>query len=319
MHKTLTTPGRSMLTDVKRKSGLLANMKKYWSLYVMALPGIAFFLLFRYVPLLGSVIAFQDYMIFQGIWGSPWVGFKNFIDFVHYHQFWRIMNNTVIIGLYNLVFVFPAPIVLALMFNEIRHLLYKRFLQTVYYVPHFFSWVVIAGLSFDFLSASGIVNRLRGLFGLEPVLFMQEEACFRSILVLGSIWREAGWGTIVLLAAISAINPETYESAMVDGAGKIRQMFSITLPSIMPTVVVLLLIHIGNFLDLSFEQIYNFLTPMTYPVGDVIDTFVYRTGILEGQYSFTTAIGLFQSVIGLILVVIFNQLARKYQEDGGLW
>ncbi len=297
----------------------MTNVKKVWPLYVMALPGIAFFLLFRYVPLFGSMIAFQDYMIFRGVLDSPWVGFKHFTSFVEYYQFGRIMKNTIIIGLYNLIFVFPAPIVLALMFNEVRLLLYKRFLQTVYYIPHFFSWVVIAGLAFDFLSMSGLLNSLRGWVGMEPILFLQEEGYFRSILVLSGIWREAGWGTLILLAAISAINPEIYESAMVDGAGRFRQMLSITLPSIMPTVVVLLLLHMGNFLELSFEQIYNFLTPMTYPVGDVIDTFVYRVGILEGEYSFTTAIGLFQSVVGLILVVIFNQMARKYQEDGGLW
>lgn len=311
-----TSPAAASLP---KKEGWGRNFRKYKALYLMALPGVIFFIMFRYIPLAGVIIAFQDYMIFKGIMDSPFVGFKHFQSLYEYPQFWRVLKNTAIIGLNNIVFVFPVPILLALMFNEIRQLLYKRVLQTVYYVPHFFSWVIIAGLTFDFLSASGFVNIIRGWFGLDTVLFMQSEAYFRVIVVLTSIWRDSGWGTIVLLAAISSINPELYEAAMVDGANRFRQMVSITLPLMMPTIVVLFLLNIGNFLDLSFDQIYNLLTPMTYPVGDVIDTYVYRVGIVQGQYSATTAVGLFQSVIGLILVLFFNRLAKRYQEDGGLW
>ncbi|QNK57368.1 sugar ABC transporter permease [Paenibacillus sp. PAMC21692] len=302
-----------------KKRGGARNIRKYWPLYVMVLPGVVFLIMFRYIPLAGIVIAFQDYMIFKGIMDSPFVGFKHFQALFDYPQFWRVLKNTAIIGLYNIVFVFPVPVVLALMFNEIRNIVFKRSLQTIYYIPHFFSWVIIAGLTFDFLSSSGVVNSVRGWFGLDTILFMQDESYFRIITVLTSIWRDAGWGTIVLLAAISSINPEMYEAAMVDGANRIRQVLNITLPLIMPTVVILFLLNIGNFLDLSFEQIYNLLTPMTYPVGDVIDTYVYRVGIVQGQYSSTTAIGVFQSVIGLVLVVVFNRLAKRYQEDGGLW
>ncbi|MCU6712119.1 ABC transporter permease subunit [Paenibacillus sp. J5C_2022] len=285
----------------------------------MALPGILFFIIFKYVPLGGSIIAFQDYMIFKGIRESPFVGLKHFEAFFHYSNFWRVFKNTAIIGFYNIVFVFPAPILLAILFNELRHVVYKRTLQTVYYLPHFFSWVIIAGITFDVLSTGGLFNTVRDWLGLEPILIMQKAEYFRGVIVLTSIWRDVGWGTIILLAAMSGINPEVYESAMVDGANRFRQIFSITLPLIMPTVIVLFLLNIGNFLDLSFEQIYNLLSPMTYSAGDVIDTYVYRVGILQGQYSATTAIGMFQSVIGLILVVIFNSLAKRFQEGGGIW
>jgi putative aldouronate transport system permease protein len=302
-----------------QKEGWIKNIRKYKALYLMVFPGVLYFIMFRYIPLGGITIAFQDYMIFKGILNSPFVGFKHFESLFSYAQFWRVLKNTAIIGLYNIVFVFPVPIFLALLFNEIRNLAYKRTLQTIYYVPHFFSWVIISALTVQFLSLSGVVNSVRKWIGLEALLFIQSEAYFRLILVLTSIWKEAGWGTIILLAAISSINPEIYEAAMADGASRLRQMFSITLPLLMPTVVVLLLLNIGNVLDLSFDQIYNLLTPMTYPVGDVIDTYVYRVGIIQGQYSATTAIGLFQSLIGLILVVFFNSLARRYQEEGGLW
>lgn len=258
-------------------------------------------------------------MIFKGIAASPFVGLKHFQAFFEYPDFRRVFVNTIIIGTYSLIFVFPFPIVLALLFNELRNMVYKRTLQTIYYLPHFFSWIIIAGITFDVLSNTGIVNSIRAWLGLESILFLQEEKYFRGILIFTSIWRDAGWGTIVLLAAIAGINPEVYESAVIDGAGRIRQIFSVTLPLILPTILVLFLLQIGNFLDLSFDQIYSLLTPMTFSVGDVIDTYVYRVGIIEAQYSSTTAIGMFQSVIGLVLVVTFNKLAKTLQKDGGLF
>ncbi|MEK3722626.1 ABC transporter permease [Paenibacillus sp. FSL H8-0034] len=308
-----------IMTSTAAKKGMLHNFRKYWALYVMALPGFIFFIVFKYVPLAGSVIAFQDYMIFKGIAASPFVGLKHFQAFFEYPDFRRVFVNTIIIGTYSLIFVFPFPIVLALLFNELRNMVYKRTLQTIYYLPHFFSWIIIAGITFDVLSNTGIVNSIRAWLGLESILFLQEEKYFRGILIFTSIWRDAGWGTIVLLAAIAGINPEVYESAVIDGAGRIRQIFSVTLPLILPTILVLFLLQIGNFLDLSFDQIYSLLTPMTFSVGDVIDTYVYRVGIIEAQYSSTTAIGMFQSVIGLVLVVTFNKLAKTLQKDGGLF
>ncbi|GAK41877.1 polysaccharide ABC transporter permease protein [Paenibacillus sp. TCA20] len=295
----------------------LHNVRKYWMLYLMILPGIVYYILFKYVPLAGSIITFQDYQIMNGIWGSPWVGFDNFKFIFTYPDFWNVLRNTALIALYQLVFSFPAPIILALLFNEVAGRFMKRTYQSIFYLPHFLSWVVVGGIVFELLATGGLVNVIRGWFGYEPVLFMQQEGAFRTIVILSGIWKEVGWGTIIYLAALTAINPNLYEAAVVDGAGKWKQAIYITLPSLLPTITVLFLLNIGNFLELGFDQIFNLLTPMTYSVGDIIETYVYRAGVLQGQYSMTTAIGLFQSVIGFILLYIFNRLARKTEQ--GLW
>ncbi|MEK3886406.1 ABC transporter permease [Bacillus sp. FSL K6-3431] len=286
-------------------------------LYVMILPGIVFYIVFKYIPLLGSIIAFQDYQIFKGLWHSPWVGLDNFRFLFSYQDFYQVLRNTALIAFYQLVFGFPAPIILALLFNEIRSLIAKKTVQSLFYLPHFLSWVVVGGIVFELLSTQGIVNAIRDLFGLEPILFMQEEKHFRLIVVLSSIWKEVGWGTIIYLAAIAGINPNLYEAAVVDGANRWKQTIYITIPMLFPTILVLFLLNIGNFLELGFDQIFNLLTPMTYAVGDIIETYVYRAGVLQGQYSLTTAIGIFQSVIGFTLLWIFNRFARKSEQ--GLW
>ncbi|MFD1952853.1 ABC transporter permease [Paenibacillus thailandensis] len=293
------------------------NMRRHWMLYLMILPGIVYYIVFKYVPLAGSVIAFQDYQILKGIWASPWVGFDNFKFIFSYPDFWNVLRNTALIALYQLAFGFPAPIALALLFNEVRNTIAKRTYQSVFYLPHFLSWVVVGGIVFELLATGGIVNVVRGWFGYEPILYMQEESMFRSIVVLSGIWKEVGWGTIIYLAALTSINPNLYEAAVVDGAGRWKQMIYITLPSLLPTITILFLLRIGNFLELGFEQIFNLLTPMTYSVGDIIETYVYRAGVLQGQYSMTTTIGLFQSVIGFALLWIFNRFARKTEQ--GLW
>ncbi len=295
----------------------LANMRKHWMLYLMALPGVAFYLVFKYVPLAGSIIAFQKYQIFKGILGSSWVGLDNFIYLFTYQDFYHVLRNTAVIALYQLIFGFPAPIILALLLNELRLMLAKRVIQSVFYLPHFLSWVVVGGIVFELLASQGVVNSIRGWFGLEPVLFMQEQAYFRTIVVISGIWKEVGWGTIIYLAAIAGINPNLYEAAVMDGANRWKQTLHITLPVMFPTILVLFLLNIGNFLELGFDQIFNLLTPMTYSVGDIIETYVYRAGVLQGQYSVTTAIGLFQSVIGFALLWTFNRLARKTEQ--GLW
>ncbi|XEC97553.1 ABC transporter permease [Paenibacillus tarimensis] len=295
----------------------LVNIRKHWMLYVMILPGIVFYILFKYVPLAGSIIAFQNYQIFNGILNSPWAGLDNFRFLFSYQDFYQVLRNTALIALYQLVFGFPAPVILALLFNEVRLYMAKRTLQSLFYLPHFLSWVVVGGIVFELLAAQGIVNVIRGWLGLEAVLFMQEERYFRTIVVLSGIWKEVGWGTIIYLAAIAGVNPNLYEAAVVDGAGRFKQIVHITLPAMLPTILVLFLLNIGNFLELGFDQIYNLLTPMTYSVGDIIETYVYRAGVLQGQYSLTTAIGLFQSVIGFTLLWIFNRMARKTEQ--GLW
>ncbi|WP_309119531.1 ABC transporter permease subunit [Paenibacillus sp.] len=309
-----------MQIDAQRKRSenrYLRNMKKHWMLYLMILPGIAYYVIFKYVPLAGSVIAFQDYQIFNGILGSPWVWFENFVFLFTYQDFYQVLRNTAVIALYQLIFGFPAPIILALLFNEVRWMLAKRTLQSLFYLPHFLSWVVVGGIVFELLATQGVMNQIRGWLGFEPILYMQEERYFRSIVVLSGIWKEVGWGTIVYLAAITGINPNLYEAAVMDGANRWKQTIYITLPSMAPTILVLFLLNIGNFLELGFDQIFNLLTPMTYSVGDIIETYVYRAGVLQGQYSVTTAIGLFQSVIGFILLWVFNRLARKSEQ--GLW
>ncbi|MFC6232603.1 ABC transporter permease [Paenibacillus allorhizosphaerae] len=283
----------------------------------MVLPGLLFYLIFKYIPLAGSVIAFQNYQIFKGITGSPWVGLDNFKFIFTYQDFYNVLRNTAVIAFYKLVLGFPAPIVLALLLNELRLMLAKRVIQSLFYLPHFLSWVVVGGIVFELLSAQGVANIVRGWFGLEPILFMQQQAYFRTIVVLSGIWKEVGWGTIIYLAAIAGINPNLYEAAVMDGANRWQQTMNITLPVMFPTILVLFLLNIGNFLELGFDQIYNLLTPMTYSVGDIIETYVYRAGVLQGQYSVTTAIGLFQSVIGFALLWIFNRMARKTEQ--GLW
>ncbi|PWU67955.1 protein lplB [Gracilibacillus dipsosauri] len=299
------------------QNGLIKNVRKYWMLYLMILPGIIYYIVFKYIPLMGSVIAFQDYQIFNGILGSPWVGLENFKHLLHYQDFHEVLRNTALIALYQLIFQFPAPIILALLFNEVRLLIVKKTVQSLFYLPHFLSWVVVGGIVFELLASQGLVNAIRDLFGLEPILFMQEEGYFRSIVIISGIWKEVGWGTIIYLAAITGINPSLYEAAVIDGANRFKQTIYITLPLLLPTISVLFLLNIGNFLELGFDQIFNLLTPMTYSVGDIIETYVYRAGVLQGQYSLTTAIGLFQSVIGFALLWIFNRLARKSEQ--GLW
>jgi putative aldouronate transport system permease protein len=285
---------------------------RHWAFYSMIVPGFLFFIIFRYIPLSGTVIAFQDYNIFQGVFGSPFAGWKHFNNLFQFPEFYQVLRNTLLISLYQLIFGFPAPIILALLLNEVRNIVFKRISQTVLYLPHFLSWVIVGGLVINFLSPSiGMFNDWIEFFGGERIFFMQNEHYFRSVVVASGIWKESGWGTIIYLAAMAGINPELYESAEVDGAGRFRQAFSITLPCLLPTIMILLLLRIGNFLDLGFEQIYILLNPLVLDTGEVFDTYIYRIGLLGGQYSYTTAIGLFKSVVGFILLIGANWLSRR--------
>ncbi|MGG1518857.1 ABC transporter permease subunit [Paenibacillus oryzisoli] len=303
--------------QTSRRRGFLAYYQRYKVLYLLSIPGIVYFLLFKYIPLSGSVMAFQDYSIFTGIWKSDWVGLANFRRMMEYADFWRILKNTMAIGVYTLVFAFPIPIVLALMMNELRNQLFKRFVQTAVYLPHFLSWIVVGGIVIEILNpTTGVVNSLLKLFGHEPIYFMGEDSFIRTIIVSSSIWRDAGWSTIIYLAAMSGINPDLYEAAQIDGATRWRQTLSITIPSILPTITILFLLQIGNFLDLGFERVFVFLNPLNNAHGDILDTYIYRVGLIQREYSYTTAIGLFKSVIGLVLIVSANMFSKKTTGEG---
>lgn len=311
----LTPP--SMVRRPGKGGGLIHLMWKYKALYVISLPGIVYFLIFKYIPLGGSIIAFQDYNIFKGFTGSEWVGFAIFTMMFQHYDFLRILKNTLLIGLYDLIIAFPAPIILALLLNELRLVVFKRVIQTVVYMPHFLSWVVIAGMSVAILSPStGILNQLLGLFGIEPVYFLGDNAYIRSVLVGSGIWRDMGYGTILYLAALAGINPDLYEAAEIDGANRWKQTLRITLPALLPTIMILFLLHIGKFLDFGFERVWVFLNALNTENGEILDTYIYRSGLLSQQYSYTTAVGLFKSVVGLVLVLIGNMLSKKTTGEG---
>lgn len=280
-------------------------------LFLIALPGLLHFIVFKYIPIAGNVIAFQDYNLFQGFIHSKWVGLKHFIFMFDYPEFAMVFRNSLKLGLYSILFGFPAPLILALLLNEIRVSWFKRTTQTLLYLPHFLSWVIVGGIFTEILANGGTINSLLSRFGYEPISFLTEPKYFLGILISSGIWKEVGWSTIIYLAALTGINPNLYEAAMVDGAGRWRQMWSITLPLLVPAIIVLLMLRIGNLLDANVEQVLFFLNPLVREVGEVFDTYVYRAGLAGGQYSYTTAIGIFKAVIGIVLVVSLNQFSKK--------
>ncbi|WP_372632260.1 ABC transporter permease [Cohnella sp.] len=291
---------------------LLGFMWKYRTLYVISIPGILFFLVFKYVPLLGSVIAFQNYNLFAGFKGSPWVGLEHFERMFRHHDFLRILKNTLLLGTYDILFAFTAPIVLALLLNEVRLAMYKKIVQTIIYAPHFLSWVIVSGIFVGMLSpSSGIVNVILGWFGVEPIYFLGEDSFIRTILVGSGLWRDVGWGTIIYLAALTGINPELYEASQIDGAGRWKQTLSITIPALLPVITVLFLLKIGDFMDYGFERVFVFQNPLNIQNSEILDTYIYKAGLKQLQYSYATAIGLFKSVVGLFLLAIANTLSRK--------
>lgn len=302
-----------------RKKGTLSNLFRYREYYIMLIPGVVFFLVFCYGPMYGLVIAFQDYYPLKGISGSEFVGLKHFQALISNPFFLSVLRNTLVISLYKLLICFPAPIFLCLVLNEIRGVKFKKMAQSVSYLPHFISWVVVSGIIIEFLSPSrGPINMLLQNLGFDPIFFVAEPKFFRGVLVISDLWKSIGWGSIVYLAAVTAIDPSLYEAAEMDGAGRIKRIIHITLPALAPIVTVMLIMQSGKILNDSFEQVYNFLTPSTQQVGDVISTFVYRMGIQKMQYSFTTAVDLFKNIISFALVLLTNYVARK-TNDYALW
>jgi len=286
-------------------------------LYLLALPGLLFFFIFKYLPIWGLALAFKDYSPWTGFWESEWVGFKYFEEFFSNPDFWMLFRNTMAISFMNIIFFFPMPIVLALLLNEVRSLLFKKFVQTVVYLPHFMSWVVIVGICYLLLSqGTGVVNQIITEAGGEAIPFLTDPNSFWFMLTAQSIWKEAGWGTIIFLAALTGINQELYEAAQIDGANRWKQMLNITLPGIKSTIIVLLILRLGQVMEVGFEQIYLMASAPVSHVADVFDTYVYRVGILNGRFSYATVVGVFKSVVGLILVVSANRLAKRFGEEG---
>lgn len=295
------------------------NVKKYGMLYLMLIPAFIYYLVFHYGPMYGLVIAFQDYYPLRGVTGSSFVGLKHFKALLSNPFFFSVFRNTLIISLYKLLICFPAPVVLCLALNEIKRPKFKKVTQSISYLPHFISWVVISGVFIEFLSPSrGPINILRQQLGLDTIFFIADARYFRGVLVLTDLWKSVGWGSIVYLSAITSIDPSLYEAAEIDGAGRIKQILHVTLPSLVPIFTVMFIMESGKILNDSFQQVYNFLTPTTYGVGDVISTFVYRMGIMNMQYSFTTAVDLFKNTISMILVLLTNYVARR-TSDYALW
>ena len=297
----------------------IRHFKREWQIYVMLAPAIIWFIMFLYQPMYGLQIAFKDYSLFKGITGSPWIGFEHFETLFSSDQFMRAVKNTFIISGLTLLFGFPAPIILALMFNEILNQTFKRTSQTIVYLPHFISTVIIAGIVITAFSPSaGIVNTALSWFGIEPIYFLTKAEWFRPIFIGSGIWQEAGFSSIVFLAAIAGVNPSLYESAMVDGASRWQMIWKITLPSILPTILIMLIIRIGNLLEVSFELIILLYQPATYETADVVNTFIYRQGLQGGQYDLAGAAGLFNAVVAFILVMTANTISRRYSRTS-LW
>nr|WP_246315835.1 ABC transporter permease subunit [Paenibacillus foliorum] len=281
-------------------------------MYILLVPGLLFLLLFKYTPMYGIVIAFQDFNIFDGIAGSKWVGLEQFQKLVHSDEFIQVFVNTLLISFYKIVLLFPIPIAVALLLNEVRRMFFKRTIQTIIYLPHFLSWVIISGLFINILSPSGgLLNQLIRSFGAEPISFLLDNGFFRSVVVFTAGWKEVGWNAIIFIAAIAGIEQEQYEAAAIDGAGRIKQMFYITLPGILPTIVLMFILRIGHLLDAGTEQILTLYNPVVYQTGDVIGTYVYRMGLGKMDYSFSTAVGLFNSVVGFLLIIFGNMLSKK--------
>ncbi len=293
----------------------LKEVYRHREYLLLLLPALVIFVLFRYIPMAGIVIAFKKYTIAGGLFGSPWVGFTYFERLFDSEKFYQVLWNSIRISFLKIAIGFPGPIIFALLLNEVRQVAWKKSFQTISYLPHFVSWVVVGGIVRDVLSVHGVVNGMIGFFGAEPRLFLQEMHSFLPIVITSMIWKNIGWGSIIYLAAITSIDPDLYEAAEIDGAGRVRRMWHITLPSITHVIIILFLLRIGNILEAGFDQIFNLYNPLVYDVADIIDTYVYREGISGFQYSLTAAASLFQNVVGLMLLLLVNVVTRRMQAD----
>ncbi|WP_221761344.1 ABC transporter permease subunit [Salibacterium salarium] len=316
-NSNLERQGKPALKKTEKRIALKKSIKKNKWIYLMILPGILYFFIYKYVPMFGLIISFQDYKPYEGIMGSEWVGLEHFKRLFSDPDFWMIFKNTLILFALQIIIFFPIPIILSLMLNEVRQMYLKRSVQTLIYIPHFMSWVIIVSISYVLLTMdNGIVNGTLEAMGRQEVNFLLNPDWFRPMYVLQVIWREAGWGTIIFLAAISAVDVQLYEAARMDGANRFRQMWHITLPAIKGVIIILLILKIGDVLELGFEHVYLLLNASNREVAEIFDTYVYTAGLKQGQFSYSTAVGFFKGLVGLVLVIGANWLAKKAGEEG---
>lgn len=301
-----------------KASPLIKDLKKYKTAYLMAVPAVVLLFIFHYIPIYGLLIAFQNYKPARGISGSTWVGLKNFTDFLTNSQFSTLLRNTLQISVYSLLAGFPAPILLALMLNEVRCARFKKAVQTITYMPYFISTVVICGILRQFLAYDGLLNAVSALWGAKAVSLLSVPAYFPSIIVWSGIWQTIGWNSIIYMAALAGIDMELYEAASIDGCGKLKQVWYITLPGILPTMITLLILTLGGLFNVSTDKILLLYSPLTYETGDVFGTYVYRKGIRGGDYSYSTAVGLVQTLCNFLLLVIANGISKRVTEQS-LW
>ncbi|GIN58580.1 ABC transporter permease [Lederbergia ruris] len=300
-----------------RRAEMLKRIKKNKLIYLMILPGIIYFIIYKYIPMYGLIISFQDYKPYLGISGSEWVGFAHFERLFTSSDFWMIFKNTLVLFALQIFIYFPIPIIISLMLNEVKNAFFKRGVQTIIYIPHFMSWVVIVSISYVMLTLDGgIVNSVLESLGFNKINFLLSSEWFRPMYIIQVIWREAGWGTIIFLAAITAVDPQLYEAAKMDGANRFRQMWHITLPAIRSVIIVLLILKIGDVLELGFEHVYLLLNASNREVAEIFDTYVYVAGLQQGQFSYSTAVGFFKGAVGLVMVIFANRLAKKFGEEG---
>lgn len=305
-------------SEVKSKN-ITYYLKRDYQLYLLLVPAMVIFIIYKYIPMLGNIIAFKDFKFSDGIFGSDWVGMKHFVRLFSSDDFYSILKNTLLLSLYSVVFSFPMPIILALMLNEVKNASFKKSIQSIVYIPHFISWIVLGGMVISLLSpTTGVVNKIIKVFIDEPIYFMKSTFWWRVVYILAEIWQGAGWGSIIYLAAITGIDGELYEAAKMDGAGKLQCMWNITLPCIRSTICIMLILRLGKVMEVGFEQIYALQNDAVKSVSEVISTYEYRIGLQGMQYSYTTALGIFKSVISLILVLSTNKIINLMGEEG-LW
>lgn len=316
MDQVVTATSKKEIQQMIRRKNI-ASLARNKYLYLMVLPGLLYFLIFKYVPMAGIIIAFQDYQPFLGIMGSEWAGLKHFERLFTEPTFFMLLKNTLIFFALNLFIFFPIPIIVALMLNEIRTKAFKGTVQTIIYIPHFMSWVIIVSIFYVFMTVDGgIINELIARMGGEKVDFLTNPDWTRTLYISQIIWKEMGWSTIIYLAAVTAVDPQLYEAAKIDGASRLRQIWHVTLPAIRPVIIILLILKIGQTLDLGFEHVYLLLNSLNREVAEIFDTYVYTAGLKNGQLSYSTAVGVFKGLVGLVLVIGANKLAKKFGEDG---